>query len=123
MKANPMAHMTTCPQYRWTRPVLKMMVLKENPSTAAFPFPPKGYLPSFPLDSLVMMNPEMDVATIKSANVMKTPEKPRTNTLKARNQSATGSPSLKNGKILQKPSSNYNGLKADFVRICSQWLL
>ena len=66
-----------------------------------------------------MMNPEMDVATIKSANVIKTPEKPRTNTLKARNQSVTGSPSLKNGKILQKPSSTYNGLKADFVRIGS----
>jgi hypothetical protein len=66
-----------------------------------------------------MMNPEMDIATIKSANVMKTPEKPKANTLKAKIQSVTGSFSPKNGKILQKPSSNYNGFKANFVRDCS----
>jgi len=67
-----------------------------------------------------MMKPEIFMATIKIANVMKTPEKPKTNTRKARNQSVTGSSSLENGKILQKPLSNYNGFNANFVRISSK---
>ena len=86
-----------------------MMVLKKDPSTAASPLSPERYLPSFPLDSLVMMKPEMFIANIKSANVMKTPEKPKANTLRAKVQSVTGSPPMENGKILQKPSDNYNG--------------
>jgi hypothetical protein len=65
------------------------------------------------------MRPEIVMATINSANVMKTPEKPKANTLRAMVQSVTGSSSPQNGKILQKPSSNYNGFKADFVRDCS----
>jgi hypothetical protein len=77
-------------------------------------------LPSFPFDSLVMMRPEIAIATIKTANVMKTPEKPKANTLRAMFQSVTGSSSSENGKILHKPSTNYNVFNANFVRICSK---
>ena len=56
---------------------------------------PENYVPSFPLDSLVIMKPVMDIENIKSANVMKTPEKPKANTLRAIVQSVTDSPSVK----------------------------
>ena len=69
-----------------------------------------------------MMRPEIVMAIINSANVMKTPEKPKANTLKAMVQSITGSSSLKNGKIVHKASSNYNRFRADFVRIFSNSL-
>jgi hypothetical protein len=69
-----------------------------------------SYLPSFFLDSLAMMYPEMVIASMRSANVMNTPEKPKANTLRAELQSVIGSVSMENGKILQKPSDNYNGL-------------
>jgi hypothetical protein len=86
-----------------------MMVLKKDPSTTASPLSPENYLPSFPLDSLVTMKPEMVIANIKSANVMKTPENPKANTLRAMAQSVTGSSSIKNDMILLKASDNYNG--------------
>ena len=47
-----------------------------------------------------MMRPEMVVAIIKSANVMKTPEKPKAKIVKAMVQSVICDSSLKNGKIL-----------------------
>lgn len=92
---NPMIHMTIWPQYRCTRPVLKMMVLKKDPSTATSPLFPENYVPSFPFENFVMMKPEMIIATIKMANVTKTPEKPKANTLKAIVHSVTSSPSIK----------------------------
>ena len=55
------------------------------------------------------MKPEMVIANIKSANVMKTPENPKANTLRAMGQSVTGSSSIKNDMILLKAPDNYNG--------------
>ena len=88
-----------------------MMVLKKDPSIVASPLSARSYLPSFCLDSFVMMKPEMVIANIKSANMMKTLEKPKANTLRAMVQSVTGSSPLENAKILLKPSNNYNGCR------------
>jgi hypothetical protein len=85
------------------------MVLKKDPSIAAFLLFPEDYLPSFPLDNLVMMRPEMVMAIIRSANVMKTPEKPKAKTEKAVVQSVICYSSLKNGNIVLKPPGIYNG--------------
>jgi len=89
------------------------MVLKKDPSIAALPLFPEDYLGSFPLDSLVMMRPEMVMAIIKSANVMKTPEKPKAKTPKAMVQSVICNSPLKNDKIVLKPPGIYNGGRRD----------
>lgn len=63
----------------------------------------------------------MVVAIIKSANVMKTPEKPKAKIVKAMVQSVICDSSLKNGKILLKLWGNYNGWMEnllDFALIC-----
>lgn len=62
-----------------------------------------------------MMKPEMVIAIIKSANVMKTPEKPKAKTLKAMAQSVICDSSVKNGKILLKPLGKYNGWRENFL--------
>ncbi len=62
-----------------------------------------------------MMKPEMVIAIIKSANVMKTPEKPKAKTVKAMVQSVICDSSLKNGKILLKPLGKYNGWRENFL--------
>jgi hypothetical protein len=62
-----------------------------------------------------MMKPEMVIAIIKSANVMKTPEKPKAKTVKAMVQSVICDSSLKNGKILLKPLGKYNGWRENLL--------
>ena len=62
-----------------------------------------------------MMKPEMVIAIIKSASVMKTPEKPKAKTVKAMVQSVICDSSLKNGKILLKLQSKYNGWRENLL--------
>lgn len=61
------------------------------------------------------MNPEMVIAIIKSANVIKTPEKPKAKTVKAIVQSIICDSSLKNGKILLKLEGKYNGWRENLL--------
>jgi len=60
-----------------------------------------------------MIRPEMVIAIINSANVMKTPEKPKAKTVKAMVQSVICNSPQKSGKIVLKPPDNYNGWREE----------